>query len=214
MDLSNDRQRRLLFAGIAAALVALGLWLAWPRPDTSRTTGADGPAATAPVTPPPAPATSPPGIAGEVDADAFDIYRLLPFSREGFATAAATAQQFVGAYGTYRFDEGPQAYLDRLRPLVDDTVYADLRAGASSLGVQEARKEAQEVAAGSASLDSVRTFGPTSVTFVVTGTQEVASTAGDSTESKSWAVTVQAEGGAWRVFAFAPSDVGEDGEAQ
>ncbi|ROO82836.1 hypothetical protein EDD29_0321 [Actinocorallia herbida] len=213
MDLNNDRQRRLLFAGIAAALVVLGLWLAWPRPDTSRT-GAEQPAQTATATPPPAPATPPPGIAEQVDPDAFDLYRLLPFGRKDFATAAATAQGFVSAYGTYRFDEEPQTYLDRMRPMVVDLVYDDLRAGASSVGVLEERRETQKVATGSASLDSVRTFGPTSVTFVVTGIQTVASTAGSGTESKSWAVTVQNEGGAWRVFSFAPADVGEDGEAQ
>ncbi|MDX6738624.1 hypothetical protein [Actinocorallia sp. A-T 12471] len=213
MDLSDDRQRRLLFAGIAAALVLLGLWLAWPRPDTSPT-GAATPSATATATPPPAPVTPPPGIAGEVDPNAFDVYRLLPFGRKDFATAATTAQRFVSAYGTYRFDEEPQTYLDRLRPFVVDPVYADLRAAASSAGVLEERRQAQTVAAGSASLDAIRTFGTTSVTFLVTGIQDVDSTAGKRSESKSWAVTVQNEGGSWRVHSFSPADVGQAGEAQ
>ncbi|MCD0447917.1 hypothetical protein LO762_01720 [Actinocorallia sp. API 0066] len=213
MDLSNDRQRRLVFAGIAAALVVLGLWLAWPRPDTSRT----GQAAR-PSTPPPAapavPATPPPGISGEVDPDAFDIYRLFPFGRKDFATAATVAQQFVSRYGTYRHDEDPQTYLDRLRPLVNDMVYHDLRAGASSAGVLEQRRLDRTVATGGASLDAIRTVGATSVTFVVTGIQEVASAGTDKTESKSWAVTVQGDGGAWRVYSFGPADEGQDGEVR
>jgi hypothetical protein len=215
VDLNNDRQRRMLFAGMAVALVLLGLWLWWPRPDTAPVREDGGPGASAPAAPPPAagPATPPPGIDELVDAESFDIYRLLPFGREDFATAATTAQQFVARYGTYRYDEQPQTYLDRLRPLVNDLVYDDLLASSSSAGILEQRKADQTVAQGSASLNSVRAIGNTSITFVVTGLQDVTEAGSTGRDSKQWAVTVQNTGGSWKVYSFGPAEEGQEGES-
>lgn len=210
MDLNNDRQRRTLFAGMAVALVLLGLWLWWPRPDTDPVER-DGPPAAAP--PAAAPVTPPPGIEELVDPESFDVYRLLPFGREEFATAATTAQQFVSRYGTYRYDEEPQTYLDRLRPLVNDLVYDDLLAAAASPGILAQRKTDQTVAEGSASLNSIRTIGSTSMTFLVTGTQQVTEAGSTGRDSEQWAVTVQNTGGSWKVHSFGPADVGQDGES-
>jgi len=212
MDLNDDRRRRMIFAGLAAVLVLLGLWLSWPRPDTDPVRR-DTPAADAPPGPA-APATPPPGIDELVDPDSFDIYRLLPFGREDFATAATTAQQFVARYGTYRYDEEPQVYLSRLRPLVTDLVYDDLTAGASTPGILEQRRTDQTVAEGSASLNSIRSIGNTSITFVVTGIQQVTEAGSTGRDSKEWAVTVQNTGGSWKVYSFNPADVGQDGEAE
>lgn len=212
MDLNNDRQRRLVFAGVAAALVVLGLWLLWPRPDTDPARGERTPAPVA-TAGPPAPATPPPGIDELVDPESFDVYRLLPFGRKDFATAATTAQQFVVRYGTYRYDEDPQTYLARLRPLVTDQVYNDLLAGAASPGLQEQRRADQTVATGTASLNSIRTIGATSITFLVTGLQETVEAGTTGRDSKQWAVTVQNSGGSWRVYSFGPADVGQDGES-
>ncbi|MEO3782458.1 hypothetical protein ABGB12_03945 [Actinocorallia sp. B10E7] len=209
MDLNNDRQRRMVFAGVAVALVLLGLWLWWPRPDTEPVERDDTPVASAP----PAPATPPPGIDELVDPESFDIYRLLPFGREDFATAATTAQQFVARYGTYRYDEEPRTYLDRLRPLVNDLVYDDLLAAASSPGILEQRRIDQTVAEGGASLNSIRTIGGTSVTFLVTGVQQVTEAGATGRDSKQWAVTVQNTGGSWKVYSFDPAEVGQDGES-
>lgn len=212
MDLNDDRRRRMIFAGLAAVLVLLGLWLWWPRPDTEPVRR-DTPAAEAPPGPA-APATPPPGIDELVDPESFDIYRLLPFGKEDFATAATTAQQFVARYGTYRYDEEPQVYLSRLRPLVTDPVYDDLTAGASTPGILEQRRIDQTVAEGSASLNSIRNIGNTSITFVVTGIQQVTEAGSTGRDSKEWAVTVQNTGGSWKVYSFNPADVGQDGEAE
>ncbi|WP_106402998.1 hypothetical protein [Actinocorallia populi] len=210
MNLNDDRQRRVLFAGMAAVLVLLGLWLWWPRPDTEPVERDGAPVASAP---PAAPATPPPGIDELVDPESFDVYRLLPFGREDFATAATTAQQFVSRYGTYRYDETPQTYLDRLRPLVNDQVHDDLLAAASSPGILEQRKADRTVAEGSASLNSIRTIGGTSITFVVTGIQQVTEAGTTGQDSEQWAVTVQNTGGSWKVYSFGPADVGQDGES-
>ncbi|GAA0964128.1 hypothetical protein [Actinocorallia libanotica] len=209
MNLNDDRRRRMLFAGIAVVLVLAGLWLWWPRPDTDPVERDAAPAGPPPAT---APATPPPGIDELVDPEGFDVYRLLPFSREDFATAATTAQQFVSRYGTYRYDEEPQTYLDRLRPLVNDQVHDDLLAAASTPGILEQRRTDQTVAEGSASLNSIRTIGDTSITFLVTGIQQITEAGTTGRDSEQWAVTVQNTGGSWRVYSFGPADVGQDGE--
>lgn len=209
MDLNNERHRKMLFAGIVAFLVVLGLWLVWPRPDT---TPRPQPSSAAAL-PTSGPSTAPPGINTTVAPESFDIYRLLPHGQKDFATAAGVAQQFISLYGTYRHDEDVQVYLSRLRPLVIDAVFEELRAGESSAGVIEDRKANKTVAEGTASLNKIRSIGDSSIIFEVTGLQQVTKNGVKDQASKRWAVTVMNDGGAWRVFSFAPAELGDDGEA-
>ena len=208
MDLT-DRQRKLLFAGIVVALAAVGVYLTLPNTASSK----PNPAAT--TTPPaaaPAPATSPPGISSTVSPDSFDIYRLLPFSQRDFATAADMVQRFTAAYGTYRYDEDPAAYGQRLRPFVTDELLTDLERSAATPGLVDQRKHDQAVATGSAVIDSIRDIEANSVIFVVTGKQQLGTAAGPSEDSKRYAVTATRDGGVWRVFAFEPADAGQAGD--
>jgi hypothetical protein len=209
MDLT-DRQRRLAFAGIVVALAAVGVYLTLPGPE------ADGPSSAGPATPsaaaPAAPATSPPGISSSVSPESFDIYRLLPFSQRDFAIAADMAQRFTAAYGTYRFDEDPAAYGERLRPYVTDQLLTDLERSAAAPGIIDERKREQVVAVGSAGIDSIRDIASNSVIFVVTGRQQLTKVNGNSEDSKKWAVTATRDGGAWRIYAFEPADAGQAGD--
>jgi hypothetical protein len=205
MDLT-DRQRKLAFAGIVVALAAVGIYLTLP--DTASSKPASSPTAT----PPAAPATSPPGISSTISPDGFDIYRLLPFSQREFATAADLVRRFTAAYGTYRYDEDPAAYGQRLRPIVTDELLADLQRSAATPGIIDERKRDQVVAVGSGTLDSIRDIESNSVIFVVTGAQQLSTAAGQSQDSKRYAVTATRSGGVWRVYAFEPADAGQEGD--
>jgi hypothetical protein len=206
----NDRQRKFLFAGIVVALVVLGLWLSWPRPDT-KPVAHPSVAATSDVVP--TQAGPAPGItAATVAPDTFDIYRLLPYTKTEFATAASVAQRFTAAYGTYRFDEDPQTYLARLRPFVVDQLFTDLAKAATTPGELDDRRATQTVAVGSASLNSIDDIGNTSIIFLVTGAQQVTKNGTASQESRQFRVTVQRDAAAWKVFAFEPAAVGQVGD--
>ncbi|HEU5157951.1 MAG TPA: hypothetical protein VFU43_13225 [Streptosporangiaceae bacterium] len=208
MDLT-DRQRKLVFAGIIVALAAVGIYLTLPNSASNRSS----PAATeTPSAAAPAPATSPPGISSTISPDGFDIYRLLPFSQRDFATAADLAQRFTVAYGTYRYDEDPAAYGQRLRPFVTDQLLTDLQRSAAAPGIIDQRDHDQVVAVGSAAIDSIRDITTNSVIFEVTGKQRLTAVAGTSEDSKRWAVTVARDGGVWRVYAFEPADAGQAGD--
>lgn len=211
MDLT-DRQRKLVFAGIVVALAAVGIYLTLPNGASSKSGSSTSPTPTAPAAPAPAPATSPPGIASSVAPGSFDIYRLLPFSQRDFATAADMAQRFTVAYGTYRYDEDPRAYGQRLRPFVTDQLLADLQSSAAAPGLVDERRRDQVVAVGSAAIDSIRDIETNSVIFVVTGTQQLTTAAGPSEDSRRYAVTATRAGGVWRVYAFEPADAGQAGD--
>ncbi|HZB29602.1 MAG TPA: hypothetical protein VE465_05500 [Streptosporangiaceae bacterium] len=208
MDLT-DRQRKLVFAGIIVALAALGIYLSLPNTAASRPTSA---ASTPPPAAAPAPATSPPGISSTISPGSFDIYRLLPFSQRDLATAADLAQRFTAAYGTYRYDEDPAVYGQRLRPFVIDELRTELERGAATPGLLEERRRDQVVATGSAVIDSIRDIEANSVIFVVTGRQRLSTAAGPSEDSQRYAVTAARDGGVWRVYAFEPADAGQAGD--
>jgi hypothetical protein len=208
MDLT-DRQRKLAFAGIVVALAAVGVYLTLPNSESGKPAS---PATSAPSAAAPAPATSPPGISSTISPDGFDIYRLLPFSQRDFATAADLVQRFTVAYGTYRYDEDPAAYGQRLRPFVTDQLLKELERSAAAPGLVDQRKNDQVVAVGSATIDSIRDIEANSVIFVVTAKQQLSSAAGPSESSSRFAVTATRDGEVWRVYAFEPADSGQAGD--
>jgi hypothetical protein len=206
----TDRQRKFAFAGIVVVLAVVGVYLTLPS------TGGAGdqkvrrsPAVTAPA----GPITSPPGISASISPQNFDIYRLLPFSQSDFAAAADVAQRFTTMYGTYRFDEDPKAYIARLQGLVTDDLRTQLEKASATPGVIDQRKQDQVVAQGSASIDSIRTFEPNSIIFLVTGRQQVTKGGGAaSTDSVQYAVTVSKNAASWQVFAVEPASTGQAGD--
>ncbi|MEO3822493.1 hypothetical protein [Actinomadura sp. B10D3] len=204
----TDRRRKLLFAGLVVVLAAVGVYLtvAAPEPDDEPRAR---PSATAGPT---GPASPPPGIQNAVNPADFDIYRLLPFSRQEFATAAEMAQRFVAAYGTYRYDETPETFLSRLSGLATEDLEERLAQGAATPGILEERRREQLVARGSASLDQVRNIEDNSLIFLVTGTQQVTKSGKTSTDKEQYAVTVARDGGSLKVYAFAPADAGQAGD--
>jgi hypothetical protein len=206
MDLT-DRQRKLLFAGLVVVLAAAGVFL---------TVGGGGHRhartvrASTPTTAPPAPASSAPPVSGPPPSPgSYDIYSMLPFSQQDFTTAADVARRFTIAYGTYRFDEDPKAYVDRMRPMVTPDLATQLDQGAAAPGVLAQRKQDQEVSACDATLDSLRDMAKDQLIFLATGTQHITKGGKTSDTSQQYAVTMTRSGGGWVVFAFAPADVGD-----
>jgi hypothetical protein len=206
----TDRRRKFLFAGLVVVLAAVGVYLTVASPDSGDEPEAR-PSATA-TGAPQGPASPPPGIQNAVNPGAFDIYRLLPFSRQEFATAATLAQRFVAAYGTYRYDETPETYAGRFTGLATDDLTQRLGQDAATPGILDERRRQQTVAQGSATLDQVRNIEDNSVIFLVTGNQQITEGGKTSGDSKQYAVTVARDGGSLKVYAFAPADAGQPGD--
>jgi hypothetical protein len=214
MDLT-DRQRKFTFAGIVVALAVAGVYLTLPARDGQSEQAADRPTAnapTGPAVPTTAPTTAPPGIGSAITPESFDIYRLLPFSQRDFAAAADVAQRFTAAYGTYRFDEDPKTYVQRLQGMVTDELRIELERSASAPGLIEERRAGKVVAQSTATIDSIRDIESSSVIFMVTGRQQLTNAGGNSQDNHQYAVTVSRDGGSWRVYAFEPADTGQAGD--
>jgi len=205
MDLT-DRQRKLLFAGLVVVLAAAGVFL---------TIGSGGQRHARSVrasttTTAPAPTSSAPEPSGPTPSPgSYDIYSMLPFSQKDFTTAADVARRFTIAYGTYRFDEDPKAYVDRIRAMVTPDLANQLEQGAAAPGLLEQRKQDQEVSTSDATLDSLRDMAKDQLIFLATGKQHITKGGKTSETSQQYAVTMTRSGGGWVVFAFAPADVGD-----
>jgi len=134
---------------------------------------------------------------------------MLPFSQKDFTTAADVARRFTIAYGTYRYDEDPKAYVDRMRGMVTQDLASQLDQDAAAPGVLAQRKQDQEVSTSDATLDSLRDMARDQLIFLATGKQQITKGGKTSETSQQYAVTMTRSGGGWVVFAFAPADVGD-----
>jgi hypothetical protein len=200
VDLSPG-QKRAVFAVIVLVLVGLGLWLILPKttsshagttPTASPTPTASAPVPAATVTQTPASTTVSPGTG-------VDIYSWLPFTQQGLTAAAAVTVKFCAAYNTFTYTESASAYVASMNGLVTPSLADSLKGVYSAPGVAALRTSQQQVSTGGASISSLRAFGDTSLTFVVTGTQHLASTKGTSNGSTQYAVTVTGSGTSWQV---------------
>ena len=213
----TDRQRKLLFAGLVVLLAVIGVYLTLMAPGGGSDDKADSSGKTPSAAPsvssgPTGPASPPPGISSTVDPKTFDVYKLLPFSQQEFATAADLAQKFIAANGTYRFDEAPQTFVGRMSGLVTDQLLTDLQRSASAPGMLDERRQDQVVADCTATLDRVRNIEDNSIIFLVTGNQQVTKAGKKSTDRQQWAVTVSRDGGSLKVYGFEPAGEGQQGD--
>src|SRR5687768_185481 len=104
----GDR-RGVAFAAIVVVIAAVGLYLTlWPDSDEEPRPAAQQPRPTGVAV-----ASGTP-LATASDAP-FDVYDYLPMKKEQLAAAADLAERFTAVYGTYRYDEDPAAYADRLK---------------------------------------------------------------------------------------------------
>ena len=208
MELTSG-QRKALFALVVAALIALGTYMFVPGARAVRA-GASTPAAGHSSGPPPRPAarTSAPAPSSPGPATAPDIYQWLPFSQAGLTSAASVVTQFGNAYGTFSYTENAAAYVRSMQNLISPELAQVLAGDYSVPGVASERTSKKQVSAGTAVIDSLRAFGPSSITFVVTINREVTDISGRSRASAQYAVTVTGVGTSWQVNDIEQSGAG------
>jgi len=199
----SPRQRSAVFAAVVIALAALGYYLVVPavthshRPAAAAAGGTtSSPAATAPSS---AGAPVPTVTAPAADAGGPDIYAWLPFTQQNLAAAASVAMRFSIDYNTFTYTESAADYVGAMGGLITGPLATTLRAAYQTPGVAQLRKSQKQVSTGTAVISSLRAFGPSSMTFIVTAGQRLATANGTSSGSTQYAVTVTGSGSSWQV---------------
>jgi hypothetical protein len=212
VDLSPGQQKAL-FAVVVVVLAALGYWLLLPKVTHShgqaRPAASPAPAATAPGSQAAQGASPPPATVSPATAGGVDIYSWLPFTEQGLAAAAAVTEKFVVDYNTYSYTESADDYVGRMNGLITTQLATTLRGLYSTPGVVKVRTGQKQVSTGTAVINSLRAFGPSSLTFIVTGTQHLTTSKGTSSGSSQYAVTLTGSGTSWQVNDIELSSVGQ-----
>jgi hypothetical protein len=201
MDLSPGRQKAA-FALIVIVLAALGYYLVLPAltrsHDRNHAAAAQGSGTGASA---PASASAPPAAitASPAAADGVNIYAWLPFSQQDLAAAASVATRFGVQYNTFTYTESAAAYVARMSGLITGELAVTLRTAYATPGVASLRTGQKQVSTGTAVIDSLRAFGPSSLTFIITAGQRLVSAQGTTTGSTQYAVTVTGSGTSWQV---------------
>lgn len=196
----TSRQRMLAFALTVLALAALGSYLFVSG--TGKKTPASAPSShppTAVTTPPTAAPTSAQSTGPVASSSQVNIYQWLPFSEQGLARASAVVTEFSAYYGTYSYAESTASYTGRMQGLASNQLIQIIARGFSTPGLVSLRKQEKQVATGTAVINSLRAFGPSSITFVVTINQKISTNHGNNPQSTQYAVTVSDSGGGWQV---------------
>ena len=201
-------QRKAVFILVVLVLAGLGTYLFVPSaagafragPAASPSPHASGraPGGT-PATSVPAAGGTTPAAAASPAATGPDIYQWLPFTQPELAAAAKVVTEFGAAYGTFAYSQNAARYVGAMRNLITPGLAAVLARGYAAPGVASLRVSKKQVAAGTAVISSLRAFGPSSLTFVVTISQQITDIQGRSTVSVPYAVTVTGGSSNWQV---------------
>jgi hypothetical protein len=192
---SSPLQRRVTFALIVLVLVGLGIYLIGVvRGPGARGASPAGRRPTLTIPPSPTPSAAAPGSSA-----APNIYQWLPFTQPGLTAAASVARQFGAAYGTFSYTQTATAYAASFKSLASADLTSQIMAAYSTPGVAAARTSTRQVSAGTAVIQAIRAFGPTSLTFLVQITQNLTATTGSSQDVTQYAVTVTGSGSTWQV---------------
>ena len=215
MDLSPGQQKAV-FVLVVVVLAALGYWLILPKithSHGSAQAAASSPAPSAagsvPASGVPQGATPTPATASPAGTGAVNIYSWLPFTQQGLADAAAVTVKFGADYNTYSYTESASAYVGTMNGLITGQLAATLQGLYSTPGVAKVRTGQKQVSTGTAVIDSLRSFGPSSLTFVVTAGQHLVTSNGTTNGSAQYAITVTGSGTSWQVNDIELSTVGQ-----
>jgi hypothetical protein len=202
MEMSPGR-RKAVFALIVLVLAGLGVYLVMPAARGGASPPHAAPSQHSAAERPPAAARSADAVPSASPAPPAsatpDIYQWLPFTQSDLASAAAVVTEFSKAYGTWSYTQNATQYAATMSNLTTQELTPVLAQGYSVPGVASVRTADKQVSAGTAVINSLRTFGPSSLTFVVTISQEITSTGGTSQVSGQYAVTLAADDGVWQV---------------
>lgn len=133
------------------------------------------------------------------------IYTLLPFSQAQLGTAYTAAARASSAYETFTWTDTPAAYGNRAAAWVTPSYLTYLEQTFGNATAEAARSRAHEHSTATSSVLSIRTFGPASITFIVSITQ----TDPDTNDSGGYAVTTQTTDGThWQVNDIEPAAAG------
>jgi hypothetical protein len=206
MDLTS-RQRQLVFALTVVALAGLGFFLlhsgipghssAKPPQRPPAAVGSPAVAPSSPVTPAATPTQTQTGRSSTTSSQV-NIYQWLPFTESQLAKASGVATEFGADYGTFSYRESASAYTARMRGLITSQLAQVIGRAYATPGVAKIRTQQKQMSAGSAVIDSLRAFGPSSLTFVVTIHQKITGTS-PGRQSTQYAVTVTGSNGGWQV---------------
>jgi hypothetical protein len=209
VDLSPGQQKAV-FALVVVVLAALGYWLIVPRVSHSSAQAQPSPAPSPTASVPSPPASAPTAVTTTpASAGGVDIYSWLPFTQQGLAAAAAVTQKFLVEYNTYSYTESAAAYVARMNGLITADEATTLKGLYATPGVAKIRIDQKQVSTGTAAITALRTFGPSSLTFIATGTQHLTTAKGTSSGSAQYAVTVTGSGTSWQVSDIELSSVGQ-----
>jgi hypothetical protein len=197
----SPRQRIAVFIAVVAALAALGYYLVAPAVTHSHGTAQPGatPSSTPSAATEQTQAAAPTVQASAAAAGGPDIYAWLPFTQQNLAAAASVAVQFSIDYDTFTYTESATDYTGAMGGLITSQLAGTLRSVYQTPGVAKLRTSQKQVSSGTAVISSLRAFGASSLTFVVTAGQRLATSDGTSTASTLYAVTVTGSGNSWQV---------------
>ncbi|MFI7704408.1 hypothetical protein [Nonomuraea sp. NPDC049480] len=202
----GDR-RGLAFAAIVVVIAAVGIYITlWP--DSGDPAEPAGGEANRPTSVAVASST-PLATASKAP---FDVYNYLPMKEEQLAAAADLAQRFTAVYGTFRYDEDPAAYAERLKAYTTPELGNVLARTMTSAGTVEQNRNDEIVSTATARLKEIRQIEKNSIVFVVAGTRQVAAKSGDKLLTEDYAVTVSQLGTDWRIFDILPATEGQEGD--
>jgi hypothetical protein len=194
----SPRQRSAVFVVVVIALAALGYYLVVPAVTHAHGHKAASPAASpSAATSESAPAST--VTASAADANGVNIYAWLPFTPQDLAAASAVAVRFSIDYNTFTYTESAADYVGAMGRLITGQLATTLQAAYQTPGVASLRTSQKQVSTGSAVINSLRAFGPSSMTFVVTAGQRLVTANGTSSGSTQYAVTVTGSGASWQV---------------
>jgi hypothetical protein len=189
---ASPAARRVAFAVTVLALGALGAYILRPLANRSGTADDKPPGVSSARTP--VPAQSVARSAGPAG-----IYEWLPFTQAGLTAAAGTVVRFGDAYGTYSYTEDGVTYVAPMQSIASAQLVRQIEAAYEAPGVAATRQGDKQISVGSATIGSIRAFGPGSLTFVVQIAQQLTSAAGSSQQATDYAVTVAGSGTSWQV---------------